>query len=176
MSWFDDTSRRRAGALAVVLALALAGCGSSGFRPVYGSLGVGPVDDALRSIAVDTIPGRVGQRVRNEIQFNFNETQNVVDPVYRLEIVLNEQLTTTLVRSDGISNSQVYTLLADFKLVRIADKSVVFQGKSIGRAPFERTSSIYSNVRAREDAENRASKVVGTEIHQRVSTYLSRSG
>jgi LPS-assembly lipoprotein len=142
---------------------------------MYGSLGSSvSTNQKLKQVDVATIPSRVGQRVRNEIQFRFNDGENAVGPVYMLETVLNETLTTTLVRSDGLSSSQVYLLTSTFKLVRIADKKVVFEGKSIGRAPFERNASIYSNVRAREDAENRAAKTVATEMAERVATFLSR--
>jgi LPS-assembly lipoprotein len=51
---------------------------------------------------------------------------------------------------------------------------VVFQGTSNARAPFERFESIYSNVRAREDAENRAARIVADDLKTRLAAYLSR--
>ena len=185
MSWFDRADPRCGvspglRALAAIVALggmmAVGGCSDgSGFQPVYGSLGSsGATTDRLKEVDVVTIPGRVGQRVRNAIQFKFNEGENSVTATHRLETVLTETLTTTLVRSDGLSSSQVYQLTAAFKLIRVSDKQTVFEGKSVGRAAFERNASIYANVRAREDAENRAAKTVGTEMAARVSIFLSR--
>jgi LPS-assembly lipoprotein len=52
---------------------------------------------------------------------------------------------------------------------------VVFQGSSHARAPFERFEAIYSNVRAREDAENRAARTIADDLKTRLSAYLSRS-
>jgi LPS-assembly lipoprotein len=49
------------------------------------------------------------------------------------------------------------------------------QGSSQGRAGFERFTSIYSNVRAREDAENRAAKTVAEELKGRIAARLSSS-
>ena len=191
MSWFDRAdprcggsrgrralaSRALAAALALAGVVAAGGCADgTGFQPVYGSLGSSgtTTTDRLKEVDVVTIPGRIGQRVRNEIQFKFNEGENSVTATHRLETVLTETLTTTLVRSDGLSSSQVYQLTAAFKLIRVSDKQTVFEGKSVGRSAFERNASIYANVRAREDAENRAAKAVGTEMAARVSIFLSR--
>jgi LPS-assembly lipoprotein len=48
------------------------------------------------------------------------------------------------------------------------------EGRSYGRAGFERVNSVFANVRAREDAENRAAKTVGDELRTRVLAYLAQ--
>ena len=93
---------------------------------------------------------------------------------HRLEIALKESLTSALVRVDGEAASQIYAIEASFRLIDVNNKQVIFQGTSIARAGFERFSSVYSNVRAREDAENRAAKVIAEDIKTRLATYLSR--
>ena len=50
---------------------------------------------------------------------------------------------------------------------------VVLQGKSAGRAGFERFQSIFSNVRARQDAENRVANTVAQDLKTRLAAYLS---
>lgn len=82
-------------------------------------------------------------------------------------------MSSTLVKVDGNASGQVYNLDASFRLVRIADKSIVAEGKSYGRAGFERLTSTFANVRAREDAENRAAKTVAEELRSRLMAYLS---
>ena len=49
----------------------------------------------------------------------------------------------------------------------------MLQGTSHARASFERFSSIYSNVRARDDAENRAAKTIAEDLKTRLAAYLS---
>ena len=61
---------------------------------------------------------------------------------------------------DGNSSGSVYNLNAAFRLIRIADKSVALTGTSYGRVAFQRFDSVFSNVRARNDAENRAATTV----------------
>jgi LPS-assembly lipoprotein len=77
------------------------------------------------------------------------------------------------VRTDGEAASQIYSLDAQFKLIRIADKKIILEGISYGRAGFERFSQIYSNVRAREDAENRAARTVAADLRSRLAAFLA---
>jgi LPS-assembly lipoprotein len=161
--------------LLAAIAAVLAGCGDAGFRPMYGSAGIGgaATEQKLAQVDISTIPGRVGQQVRNEFIYQSTGGGAQLDPAYRLEVAIRESVSSTLVQSDGDSRSQIYNLDASFKLVRLADKQVVMQGKSYSRAAFERFQSIFSNVRARQDAEDRAAKTVGEDLKNRVAAYLA---
>lgn len=163
-------------AMAAVLVVPfLSGCGNGGFRPLYGSAGIGANADArLAKVSVTTIPGRVGQQIRNEVIFHATGGGGeAVNPELRLDVAIRESVTSTLVRIDGDSGGQVYNVEAKFQLVRVSDKSVVLSGTSYGRASFERNTSIFSNVRARDDAEDRAAKVVAEDLKARLSAYLA---
>ncbi|MDX2308380.1 MAG: LPS assembly lipoprotein LptE [Hyphomicrobium sp.] len=166
-----------AGAVAVLLISAplLAACGSSGFQPLYGSASVGGpgVSQKLAQVDIGHVPGRVGQQLRNELIYQSTGGGGQQEPLYRLDIAIRETLSSTLVRTDGDARSQIYNLDASFKLVRLSDKSVVLEGKSYQRAAFERYTSVFSNVRAREDAENRAAKTMGEELKTRIAAYLA---
>lgn len=162
---------------AVLVAPFLSACGNGGFRPLYGSSGIGANADArLATVSVTTIPGRVGQQIRNEVIFHATGGGGeVISPELRLDVAIRESVTSTLVEVDGNSGAQIYSVEAKFQLIRISDKSVVLSGTSFGRAAFERNLSIFSNVRAREDAEDRAAKVVGEDLKARLSAYLAGS-
>ena len=57
--------------LSLLLAVApvLAACGNSGFRPLYGTTPSGAgLQERLAQLDVAAIPGRVGQRIRNELK------------------------------------------------------------------------------------------------------------
>ncbi|MEQ1714294.1 MAG: hypothetical protein ABL908_23245, partial [Hyphomicrobium sp.] len=94
-------------------------------------------------------------------------------PIYRLELVMSETVSATLVSTDGDALGSVYSIDVNFRLIRASDKSVVLKGTSFGRAGFERFRSIFANVRAREEAENRAASTVGQELKSRLAAYLS---
>jgi LPS-assembly lipoprotein len=100
---------------------------------------------------------------------------NPLPPTHRLEVVVKESVLSTLVTNEGEALGQIYAIQASFRLIDIKskDKKVVLQGTSHARAGFERFQSIYSNVRAREDAENRAARTVADDLKTRLAAYLS---
>lgn len=165
---------RRAFLTALLTLPVLSACGDGGIRPLYGSVGIGAnVGEKLAQVQVAPVPGRVGQRIRNELIFQSTGGGQAVPPQYRLDIAIRESVTSTLVQTNGESLGQLYTIDASFQLVRLSDNSVALTGISYGRAGFERFESIFSNVRARQNAEDRAAKTVGDELKSRLTAYLS---
>lgn len=159
-------------ALAVTAAISLAGCG---IQPLYGTTAGGSrLAAAMAGVDVTPIPGRVGQRVRNELIFENTGGSGQTGTTYKLDIVIKESLTNELVKISGDAKSQVYELDATFKLIS-NDGRVVLEGKATSRAPYERFQTIFSNVRARYDAENRAARTVAESIKVRIASYLSQS-
>jgi LPS-assembly lipoprotein len=159
---------------ACLLACVVSGCGTSGFQPLYGAAGIGAgADQRLAQVETTTIPGRVGQVIRNEMIFQTTGGGEQISPLYTLDVAIRESVTSTLVDIDGDARSQIYNLDAAFKLIRISDKQVVLEGTSFGRAGFERSTSIYSNVRARRDAEDRAATTVGQDLKSRLAAFLA---
>lgn len=172
--------QRGCGWVALLVALfagpLLTACGDGGFRPVHADLGgMTPASQKLSKLQVAPIPGRVGQQLRNELIFQANGGAAPLPPEYRLDIAIREAVTSTLVRKTGDARGQIYNLDAKFKLTRISDKKVVLSGSSYGRAGFERFDSIYSNVRARRDAEDRAARTIAVDMKARLAAFLAAS-
>lgn len=162
--------------LAFAVAASLAACGDAGFRPLYGPTAVGAyASERLKEVDFAPIPGRVGQRIRNEMVFQGTGGGNPLPPHYRFEVVLQENVTSTLVKVSGQAANSVYSVQASFRLIDSRDKKVVFEGASHARASFERFESVYSSVRAREDAENRAARTIAEDLKTRLAAFLSRS-
>ena len=97
--------------------------------------------------------------------------------------MITESISATLVQIDGNSSGSVYNLNATFRLVRLKDKTVALQGQSYGRATFQRFDSVFSNVRARNEAEDRAANTDrrglevaprGLPVERRLSASLPR--
>jgi LPS-assembly lipoprotein len=162
--------------LLLAAAPALGACGNGGFRPLYGTTASGAgMHERLAQVDFAPIPGRVGQRIRNELVFDSTGGGNPLPSTHRLEVVVKESVLSTLVNNEGEALGQIYAIQASFRLIDVKskDKKVVLQGTSHARAGFERFQSIYSNVRAREDAENRAARTVADDLKIRLATYLS---
>src|SRR3990172_2940951 len=95
--------------------LLLTAWGDAGIRPLYSTLGDGShVEEKLKHVDVAPIPGRVGQRIRNEMIFQSPGGGNPLPPNFRLEVVLNENLTSTLVRATGEAEGAIYSVQASF--------------------------------------------------------------
>jgi LPS-assembly lipoprotein len=161
------------------LAMSLAGCeGGASFKPIYGSLGVDGqgVSQKLAQIEITTIPGRNGQRLRNELYFQLYGGGNpATPPGYTLSIAVRETGTTTLVTQNGNSAGQIYQMEAKFQLIRASDKKIVLEGLSHARPGYERFSNVFSNVRAADDAADRAAKTVANDLKIRLAAFLSQS-
>jgi LPS-assembly lipoprotein len=159
-------------ALAVTAVISLAGCG---IQPLYGTTAGGSrLAAAMAGVDVTPIPGRVGQRVRNELIFENTGGSGQVGRTYKLDIVIKESVINELVQITGDAKGQVYELDATFKLIG-NDGRVVLEGKATSRAAYERFETIFSNVRARYDAENRAARTVAESIKVRIAAYLSQA-
>jgi LPS-assembly lipoprotein len=150
--------------------------GGCGFQPLYGGTTAGGarLTEVMAGIDVNPIPGRVGQRVRNELIFE-NTGGGAPGPQrYRLDIAIKESVTDQLVQITGDATGQVYQLNATYKLIDPSGK-VVLTGTAISRAPYNRFQEIFANVRARYDAENRAARTVAESIKTRIASYIATS-
>ncbi len=160
-----------AGLLAGVAALVSA----CGWQPLYGPTASGAnLNDVMRTVDISTVPGRVGQRIRNELIFHQTgggEAGNVTK--YRLDIAVRESLLNTTVERTGDPKGQVYQLYTQFRLIRIADGQVVLEGHSNARAAFDKVNSVFADIRAKRDAEDRSARTISEAIRTRLAAYFS---
>ena len=85
--------------LLLAAAPALSACGNGGFRPLYGTTASGAgLQERLAQVDFAPIPGRVGQRIRNELIFHSTGGGNPLPPTHRLEVSIKELVLSTLVR------------------------------------------------------------------------------
>jgi LPS-assembly lipoprotein len=155
-------------------ALSLAGCG---FQPLYGGTTAGgqKLAQVMAGVEVTPIPGRVGQKLRNELIFADTGGGEAGPKRYVLDITIKESVTNQLVQITGDATSEVYQIDAAFKLTDPATHKVLFQGKAIARAPYNRFQEIFANVRARYDAENRAARTMSDSIKTQVAGFLANA-
>lgn len=151
----------------------LTGCG---FQPLYGRTASGArMTDALAAIEIRPIPGRVGQRIRNELIFDTTGGGYQQPHTYALEVAIRESLISQLVRKSGEARGKTYVLQANYKLLRIEDGSIATQGHATARAAFDRYENTFSNVRAERNAEDRAARIIAENVRTRLASFLSSS-
>ena len=169
----------RSHALFAVICVGLAGFALSGcgFQPLYGgSTASGQkLSAVMASVDVVPIPGRVGQKLRNELIFANTGGGYAAPTRYKLEIAIKESITDQLVQITGDATGQVFQLDATFKLIDTTNGATIYQGKAISRAPYNRFQEIFANVRARYDAENRAARTAAESIRTQVAARLANA-
>ncbi len=129
----------------------------------------------MASVDVTPIPGRVGQKVRNELIFSNTGGGYEAPHKYRLSIAIRERVINQLVQITGDARGQVYQLEARFKLIDNSNGQVLHEGKAISRAPYSRYQEIFANVRAKYNAEDRAARTVSESIKTQVAAFLATS-
>ena len=157
--------------LATGAVLGLSGCG---FQPLYGTTASGArLSEVMAGVDITPIPGRLGQRIRNELIFENTGGGYAAPTKYTLDITVKESITDQLVTTEGEATGQVYQVVATFKLRKAGNKEVVLQGKAISRAAYDRFQQIFANVRARYDAQDRVARAIAETIMVRLAAYLS---
>lgn len=153
------------------MTLLLAGCG---LQPLYTGGGAGPVAQSLRSVAVAPIEGRAGWLVRTALEDRLGAP---VGPVrYRLEVLLDDDITGFGIRSDDAVTRERRTLRARYRLVDSAKGTVLLDATAGSDAGIDVVGSEYATVAAEQTALERLSKEIADQIVTRVALYARRSG
>ena len=88
--------------LLLAVAPALAGCAAAASSPSTARrLPARACRSAWRRSMLRPIPGRVGQRIRNELIFQSSGGGELLPPTHRLEVSITESVLSTLVKIDG---------------------------------------------------------------------------
>jgi LPS-assembly lipoprotein len=185
MSWREPSKQNRRFRAAVAFALAglvSLGAGGCGIHPLYGPTASGAdLGEVMKTVDVATIPGRTGQRLRNELIFGTTGGGAAAATQYRLDVALREATRNTLVTQQGAATGQVIELDAEYRLVRIKDNEVVFKAYSNAQASYNLVASTgiagstYGDTRAAIDAQNRAARSLADTIKTRLAAYLSNA-
>nr|WP_314441591.1 LPS assembly lipoprotein LptE [uncultured Sphingomonas sp.] len=160
-------------ALLLVVASLTAGCG---LRPVYGGGASGPTASFLSSVAVQPIDGgRTGWLMRAALVDRLGEpTQG--DRRYRLEVEVDDDLTSFGIRGDTAVTRERRTVRARYRLVDNATGQVVLDATAGSDAGLDVVSSDVATVAAEQNAAERLAQVVADQIVARLSLYAPRGG
>lgn len=173
MSSPDTLTRRATVGLIATAILGLAGC--SEVRPLYaegGAAGFTPAGD-LAAIRVAPMRDRVGQRLRNELIRLITPSGEPGNPEYRMTLQLEVSEQDVLVRTTSEVDRKTVNLTVAYRILEIGTDTEVVAGKAFADASYNRVSSEFANIRAREDAEDRAANIVAEQIRTQVAARLT---
>jgi len=151
--------------------LALSGCG---LHPLYGGGTSGPVAGTLRAVQVAAIPGKSGWLVRNKLIDRLGESGSGTAR-YRLDVTLDDNITSFGLRSDRAATQERRTLRARYQLVDLSNGTVVLDATSGSDTGIDIVSSEYATVAAEQTALENLSDLVADQIVARLALYAART-
>ena len=159
---------RRLLPLAAIVSLA-----ACGLRPVYSGGSSGPVASALRSVSVAPIDGQAGWLVRNKLIDRLGG--DGANSAYRLEVKLDDNITSFGLRSDRAATQERRTLRARYQLVDTRNGMVVLDATAGSDMGIDIVSSEYATVAAEQTALENLADTVADQITARLALYASRT-
>ncbi len=149
-------------------------------RPLSGTIGAGgaPAQAQLSAIEISSIDSdglsRVGQELRNELIFGFQRGGEAPPALYSLKVLIDKvQNEVGVEKLADVPSAYTVTLNATFVLSEIATDKTLTTGKAFATASYDFSSQRFANLRAERDAENRAAKVLASDIQTRLAGYFA---
>ena len=158
-------------ALILFVCLALPGCG---LRPLYAGGSGSSVASALSSVTVGPIPGQSGWLVRNKLVERLGQSGEG-PAAYRLDVVLDDNITSFGIRRDRAATQERRTLRARYQLVSLANGAVLLDATAGSDSRIDIVSSEYATVAAEQTALEQLSEVLADQIVARLALYASRT-
>lgn len=156
------------------LAFAVLLLSACGLHPLYGGGSSSPVSGLLRSVQVGPIAGQQGWLVRTKLVDRLGESGSTA-PQYRLDVTLDDNLTSYGLRADRAATQERRTLRARYQLVDLANGSVLLDDTAGSDASIDVVSSQYATVAAEQTALENLSGIVADQIVARLAVYAART-
>ena len=148
----------------------LSGCG---FQPVYGTHDSGSSTiAALNDIAIDNIPDRNGQILRNDLIDRLYGKNRPSQPTYRLKVALSHSEEDLGILANATATRSLLNVTGDYVLTD-AKGNEILKGTAHSVASFDKLDQIYATVAARQDAYDRTLHEVSEQIVNRLSLYFA---
>jgi LPS-assembly lipoprotein len=162
------------GPIPAALFLALLALGGCGLRPLYSGGSGGAVAATLGTVTVAPIGGQAGWLMRNKLVDRLGEGGSGT-AAYRLDVTLDDNITSFGVRSDQAATQERRTLRARYQLVNLSNGVVVLDSTAGSDAGIDIVSSEYATVAAEQTALENLTDIVADQITARVALFASRS-
>ncbi|WP_230292077.1 LPS assembly lipoprotein LptE [Croceicoccus sp. Ery5] len=153
--------------LGAVMAPVLGGCS---LEPVYAGGGSGAVAQGLSAVEVAPIPGQSGWLMRDALNQRMGNGGGSAR--YRLDVVLDDQLTGLGLLGDDTIGRERRTLRARYRLVDLASGETLLDATDGADAGIDVVSSEYATIAAEQTALENLTDDVADSIVTRVSTTL----
>lgn len=156
----------------LALPLALLACG---FEPMYGERAKSSASGskALAGVAVEPMPGRVGQIFHTALEDQLNPGGSIASPAFKLKATITYVNIPVGVGRDGTVDRFNVNFNSQYLLTRIADNTPVTSGSITYSTSYNNlANSYYSTYVAEQDSHKRGAQALAELYRQRLMTYL----
>ncbi len=148
--------------------------GSCGYQPLYGTATSGvQVASQLESVSVEQQKTRTGQLVRNEILSSIGAGRVGTDTRYQLKFSTSSNKKNTARSFNTDTTRKSFRLSVSFTLSDTSGGKIVLKGQTFADISFDETVAAFSDYQAKINAEEKAAKQVGSDIHTRLAVYFA---
>jgi LPS-assembly lipoprotein len=155
--------------LSLALLASLAGCGLS---PMYAGGSSGLVAERLAAVEVAPIQGKAGWLMRNALNDRLRQSGSHGAPLYRLDVLLDDNIEGLGLISDDTVGRERRTLRARYQLVDMASGDIILDATAGSDAGIDVVSSEYATIAAENTALENLSKEVSDQIVARLALTL----
>ena len=156
----------------LVISFLLSSCG---FRPLYApALSTGNTGPSLYNIVgIKGLKDRLGQAVYTELSNQLLLVPAPSDKHYILSLILKETESDLVLDRGGVIIRKTYKITAAYQLQLQGSDPILLKGVAQSDTHFNYVLSGYAAYVAKEEAQLRLAKELASQIHQRVSIFLT---
>jgi LPS-assembly lipoprotein len=151
---------------------AATGCG---LQPIHGQRSAAN-SEALATVDIRLISDRRGQMLRNELLQQMQPRGARIPAQYSLSVGLKEAIQNLGIRKDETATRANLTMTAKFTVTQLSGRKMIRTGETKSVNSYNILTSDFATLSARKDARRRAIRQLATDIKERVSVWLIRSG
>ncbi len=150
-----------------------------GFSPVYGTLGHDNefgTEDLLALVAIDNIPDREGQFLRNELIDRFYRYERPTNPQYRLKVkYLTESLRDLDITEDSDSTRAQLRMQAQIELLDAVTGESLMQRTLHSASSYNKLGSEFATRASEQSTRENVLNALAQRIETQVTLYLKRN-
>ena len=153
------------------LFMVLSGCG---MKPLYATDETGAgVATELSSIAIPPADNRLGQIIRNDLLSSIRPAGSAANDRYTLVLVTQTRENQATELSDLGADRLTVVLNVEYRLVERSSGRVVDRGKTFSNVSYDETGQSFADLRARDNAYERAAHEVSQDIRSRLAAHFA---
>ena len=157
-----------------LIAAAPAGLLGCGWQPLYADPETGPSSEELRTIKVNPIPERIGQRLELALRNSLNPSGEPTPPRYVLSTTLITVLGNLGIQSQGLATLGQIDAYATYTLVDLQNHATLLTNTVHVVNSFDLNPNEYSTIVGEDDARNRTVAELDQEIVTRLTLFMQR--